>query len=168
MMAAWNDQLCIGNGKSWRTTGIFSDLETSLTSGAARAQSGHCKSSKTTIATLLPAGGRSVSAFSLPVFDRVVEALPAFDALVWVLFFLDVLPPVAGPCANDAVAANASIAEAKTFSRMSPLVCSLAQKQDCSVYNDVSRKQVFRKLDAGTRVSVSIFLGHSVEPSIEH
>src|SRR5437016_9734345 len=59
MTAAWNDQLCMGKGKSWRTTGILYVLAACSTKGAARRHCGHCRSSKTTKASCDPLGGRS-------------------------------------------------------------------------------------------------------------
>src|SRR5215469_15957851 len=47
----------MGSGKSWRTSGILYVRDASATSGAARAQSGHSRSSKITIATEAPLGG---------------------------------------------------------------------------------------------------------------
>src|SRR5579859_7391045 len=59
MIAAWYDQLCIGKGKSCRTTGILYVLAACATRGACRLHCGHCRSSKTTIASVDPLGGRS-------------------------------------------------------------------------------------------------------------
>src|SRR5579862_4960320 len=49
----------MGSGKSWRTTGILYVFDACSTKGAVRRHIGHCKSSKTTIATCAPLGGRS-------------------------------------------------------------------------------------------------------------
>src|SRR6516162_8048225 len=57
--AASNDQLCMGKGKSYCTSGMLYFLAASCSSGAARAQSGHCRSSKTRSATFDPLGGRN-------------------------------------------------------------------------------------------------------------
>src|SRR5271169_244741 len=48
----------MGKGKSYCTSGMLYFLAASCSSGAARAQSGHCRSSKTRMATLEPLGGR--------------------------------------------------------------------------------------------------------------
>src|SRR5947207_1699262 len=109
----------MGSGKSWRTTGIFSAFETSFTSGAARAQSGHCRSSNTTMATLEPAGGFSVLVFSLPVVE-----LGALNAVFAAVLFLAVVPPLAGPCPQAAVAAMIKIADVRFLSRMNLLARS--------------------------------------------
>src|SRR3979490_3066417 len=58
-MAASYDQVWKGSGKSCRTTRILYVLEASSSRGAARRQSGHCRSSNTTRATCAPLGGRS-------------------------------------------------------------------------------------------------------------
>src|SRR5579864_4937112 len=59
MTAALNDQLCIGNGKSWRTNGILCAFAACSSSGESLRHLGHCKSSNTISATGEPLGGRS-------------------------------------------------------------------------------------------------------------
>src|SRR5579864_6737094 len=58
MTAALNDQLCIGNGKSCRTSGILCALAACSSSGESLRHLGHCKSSNTISATGEPFGGR--------------------------------------------------------------------------------------------------------------
>src|SRR5271170_3540622 len=58
MTAASYDQLCMGKGKSWRTTGILYVFPACATRGASRRHCGHCRSSKTTMAICAPLGGR--------------------------------------------------------------------------------------------------------------
>src|ERR1035438_1891612 len=48
----------MGRGKSYCTSGMLYFFAASCSSGAARAQSGHCRSSKTRMATFDPLGGR--------------------------------------------------------------------------------------------------------------
>src|SRR5271157_5252866 len=49
----------MGKGKSYCTSGMLYFFAASCSRGAARAQSGHCRSSKTRMATFEPLGGRS-------------------------------------------------------------------------------------------------------------
>src|ERR1035438_3677317 len=58
--AASNDQGCMGRGKSCCTSGMLYCLAASCSNGAARAQSGHSRSSKTMMATFDPLGGQSM------------------------------------------------------------------------------------------------------------
>src|SRR5215475_4977078 len=64
----------MGKGKSWRTTGILYVRAASSTRGAARAQSGHSRSSKITIATETPFGGRSNDALSCAASSEAIKS----------------------------------------------------------------------------------------------
>src|ERR1700679_903400 len=59
LTAAWKLQSCCGSGKSWRNQGILYCSAAALSSGLARAQSGHSRSPNSTMATRAPAGGCS-------------------------------------------------------------------------------------------------------------
>src|SRR6266568_345003 len=66
-------QLCIGRGKSLRTSGILYFVTASCNSASASAQSEHCKSSKATSATRDPAGGRSALVSPARMADGVTR-----------------------------------------------------------------------------------------------
>src|SRR6266481_3137662 len=82
----------MGSGKSWTMTGILYAFLASMSNGCALAQSGHSRSSKMTMATFSPAGGRSVPALS----ENALEA-GFCSGDTW---RLPLGADTTGPCAN--------------------------------------------------------------------
>src|SRR5579871_5953570 len=85
----------MGSGKSWTMTGILYAFFASISSGWALAQSGHSRSSKMTIATFWPVGGRSVTALS----EKALEA-GFCSGGTWRLPLGAGALETGGPCAN--------------------------------------------------------------------
>src|SRR5215469_10424775 len=71
----------MGRGKSYCTSGMLYFLAASCSSGAARAQSGHCRSSNTSSATFEPFGGFSTEVSPPHTSAEQARASPATNTV---------------------------------------------------------------------------------------
>src|ERR1700759_4506715 len=88
MTAAVNDHLCIGKGKSWRTSGILCAFAACSSNGESARHFGHSRSSNTINATGAPFGGRSSAGFWAEANEHRSNAAQKGTSFLIILFWM--------------------------------------------------------------------------------